>query len=270
VLAGKNLTQITAGLDYTCALDSAGAVYCWGLNGGDLGNGSTGNYSVVPVLAGPQPPARVTAVSGSTTAKVSWTAPASLDGGALTGYTATASPGGAACSTTGSRTCTITGLAGLGTGSVYSITVVAHTTVGDSGASAPAIFTSVPTGPIVSGNLATKCVDDSNDSSANDTKIVIWDCNGSSEQTWAIEPDGTIQVQGKCVDIYRDEKTSKAPVELWTCTGGSNQQWKTLDGTLINPASHKCLDDPRFNTTNGTQLEIYTCNGGVNQEWELP
>jgi hypothetical protein len=98
----------------------------------------------------------------------------------------------------------------------------------------------------------------------------MWDCNGSAEQTWAIEPDGTIQVQGKCVDIYRDEKTSKAPVELWTCTGGSNQQWEALNGTLVNPASQKCLDDPRFNTTNGTQLEIYTCNGGLNQQWELP
>ena len=42
VLAGKNLTQITAGDVHTCVLDSSGAAYCWGWNvNGDLGDGST-------------------------------------------------------------------------------------------------------------------------------------------------------------------------------------------------------------------------------------
>jgi alpha-tubulin suppressor-like RCC1 family protein len=41
VLAGKRLTEITTGVDYTCALDLAGAAYCWGAGGnGQLGNGS--------------------------------------------------------------------------------------------------------------------------------------------------------------------------------------------------------------------------------------
>jgi choice-of-anchor C domain-containing protein len=128
----------------------------------------------------------------------------------------------------------------------------------------------VPTGPIVSGYHTTKCIDDSNDSSANDTPVVMWDCNGSAEQNWTIEADGTIRTNGKCMDIYRDEKTNNAPVELWTCTGGANQQWQATGGTLVNPVSGKCLDDPRFNTTDGTQLEIYTCNGGLNQKWNLP
>ena len=99
---------------------------------------------------------------------------------------------------------------------------------------------------------------------------MISDCNGSAEQDWAIEPDGTIQINGKCMDIYRDRKTNKAPVELWTCTGGANQQWHAVNGTLVNPVSGKCLDDPRFNVTDGTRLEIYTCNGGRNQQWKLP
>jgi hypothetical protein len=137
VLAGKTLTQISAGSGAACVLDDAGAAYCWGWNAfGELGDGST-TMSDVPVLAGPQAPTGVTAIPGDMTAAVSWKAPGSLDGGTLIGYTASASPGGAACTTSGT-TCTVTGLTD---GTTYSITVVAHTTCGDSGASAPATFT---------------------------------------------------------------------------------------------------------------------------------
>ena len=49
VLAGRTLTQIVAGTSSTCALDSTGAAYCWGLGtSGQLGNNSTAQ-SLVPV-----------------------------------------------------------------------------------------------------------------------------------------------------------------------------------------------------------------------------
>jgi alpha-tubulin suppressor-like RCC1 family protein len=268
-LAGKFLAQVAAGAFHACAADDTGAIYCWGDNNqGDLGD-DRGAASDVPVLVGPQAPARVTAVPGDKAATVSWTAPASLDGGTLTGYTATASPGGAACMTT-ATTCTITGLSN---GTRYSVTVIARSTVGNSGASSAAVVTpqtGQPAGPIVSGYRPGTCLQDNHDSAANDTQIVMWSCAGTAAQRWTIGPGSTLRINGKCMDIYRDEKTNRAPVELWTCTGGANQQWRPAGGTLVNPVSGKCLDDPRYDTADGIQAEIYTCNGGANQQWRLP
>ena len=133
----------------------------------------------------------------------------------------------------------------------------------------PVTIAQEPGGPIVSGCHKTKCVDDSDNSSANGTKIVMWDCNGTAEQDWTIAADGTIRINGKCLDIYREKGPIRRRVELWSCTGRANQQWKARTGTLVNPVSGKCLDDPAFNTTDGIQLEIYTCTGGPNQQWNL-
>jgi hypothetical protein len=70
-----------------------------------------------------------TAVSGSQ-ATVSWSAPASTGGAPITGYTVTASPGGATCSTTTALTCDVTGLS---TAVSYSYSVVADNAIGTSG-----------------------------------------------------------------------------------------------------------------------------------------
>jgi alpha-tubulin suppressor-like RCC1 family protein len=159
VLTDKVLTHITAGGYHTCAADTSSAFYCWGYNySGELGDDSIGTQSDtdVPVLAGPAAPTDVTAIVGDTTAAVSWTPPASLDGGTLTGYAATATPGDETCSTTGAATCTITGLSG---GTTYSITLIAETTVGESGASVPVrvtlgsaiAFTSAPSDTVAFG-----------------------------------------------------------------------------------------------------------------------
>jgi hypothetical protein len=135
--------------------------------------------------------------------------------------------------------------------------------------SAMADTTPISTGPIVSVYHA-KCVDDLGDSADNGTPVVISDCNGSAEQDWAVEADGTIQLNGKCLDVFRQWKANKTVVELWTCNGGANQQWTAAGDTLVSVQSGKCMDDPQYNTTDGTQLIIYTCSGGRNQEFALP
>jgi hypothetical protein len=215
------------------------------------------------------PPAGITVTPAQTSAQVSWAATASVADGTLAGYTATAAPGGESCTTT-TTTCTITGLAGLAGGLTYTITVITHSTAGDSGPSMPPTTVPASDGPIISGYHETACIDDPGYCNMNGTNVVMWQCDGTNEQNWTVKKDGTIRINGKCLDVLLGGKASKTPVDLATCTGNSEEQWQALNGTLVNPRSAKCLDDPRFNTANGTPLETYTCNGGANQQWQIP
>jgi len=65
VLSGKTLTQITGGASHTCAIDSTGVVYCWGLgSSGQLGdNSSTSKQAPVHVL--PAVPVTLRALPGT-------------------------------------------------------------------------------------------------------------------------------------------------------------------------------------------------------------
>ena len=83
----------------------------------------------------PGTPTGVAAVAGDREATVSWVAPAAGSGARVTGYTATAWPGGTTCSTTTATTCTVTGLSN---GVTYSISVVASA-AGVTGLPSPAV-----------------------------------------------------------------------------------------------------------------------------------
>ena len=63
---------------------------------------------------------------------MTWLAPAANGGSAVTGYTVTASPGGASCSTSGTLTCAVTGLSN---GTAYTFTVKASNVAGSGPAS---------------------------------------------------------------------------------------------------------------------------------------
>lgn len=91
----------------------------------------------------PGAPRSVSASGLAGEASVSWLAPKANGTGAVTLYMAVASPGGYACSTSGTvlsapaRTCVITGLAA----GVYSVTVTATNAFGTGSPSAPASVT---------------------------------------------------------------------------------------------------------------------------------
>ena len=84
----------------------------------------------------PAEPTTVSARAGNTSADLSWAAPTSDGGAAVTSYTATISPGGSTCATS-ATSCTVSGLT---PGTSYQATVVARNTVGPSFSSTAAPF----------------------------------------------------------------------------------------------------------------------------------
>ncbi|HEY3734181.1 MAG TPA: ricin-type beta-trefoil lectin domain protein [Streptosporangiaceae bacterium] len=117
------------------------------------------------------------------------------------------------------------------------------------------------------------CIDDAVDSSKEGTKVQFWTCLNDASQNWAIQPNGTVQVNGQCLAVAGSAKVpaNGAKIQIWACNGASNQQWHQGAGnTLVNGADGKCLDDPSASTTKGTQLQLWTCNGGGQQVWPLP
>jgi subtilisin family serine protease len=79
-------------------------------------------FTVPPPPERPDAPRDVRAVAGDASAGVYWTAPLNDGGAPITGYTATATPGGRSCTTTGALTCAISGLVN---GTDYTFAVVA-------------------------------------------------------------------------------------------------------------------------------------------------
>jgi len=91
-------------------------------------------------------PTGVTGVAGDGQVTVTWSAPASDGGSAITGYEVTGKPSGS-CTTSGALSCTVSGLAN---GTAYSFTVTATNALGTSADSMPSgavTPTATPTAP---------------------------------------------------------------------------------------------------------------------------
>jgi len=73
----------------------------------------------------------------------------------------------------------------------------------------------------------TDCLDANGKGTTNGTKVIIWPCNGQSNQQWTLNSNGTITgVQsGLCLDVTGASTANGALVQLWACNGQSNQQW---------------------------------------------
>ena len=131
---------------YSLALSGDGTAFASGApNNTDAGSkaGHARVHGAVSAAPVPSAPTGVSASAGDGLADVSWVAPASSGGSAITGYTVTASPGGATCTTSGTLTCTVFGLTN---GTPYSFTVTATNADGTSPPSVGSTW-ATPAGP---------------------------------------------------------------------------------------------------------------------------
>ncbi len=142
----------------------------------------------LPTASAPSAPTGVTATSGDGSATVSWSASDGF-GNAVTGYTATAAPGGATCTTTGTLSCTVSGLTN---GTSYTFTVTATNSIGTGSASTassavvPAGKPATPAAPIAAPNNGGATVSWTAPS-ANGSAITGYDVESSADNgtTWS-------------------------------------------------------------------------------------
>ena len=113
------------------------------------------------------------------------------------------------------------------------------------------------------------CLADPGFSTTNGTRVVLWPCNGYSNQSWTL-PAGpvTSQIPGMCVDDLGDQAANGTKVVLSTCDGTPEQAWQAnTDGTWrING---KCLDVQHGASATGSVVDLYSCNGTKAQQWHL-
>ncbi|MEA3054593.1 MAG: hypothetical protein QOD30_25, partial [Actinomycetota bacterium] len=120
------VSGLTNGTSYTFVVKA--------INGDGTGPASAATAPVTPAQP-PSVPRSVSASAGNAQATVTWTAPSSTGGSAITGYRVTTSPGGATMTVGGSATSAT--VAALANGTAYTFTVVAFNAVGDGPASSP-------------------------------------------------------------------------------------------------------------------------------------
>nr|WP_128382231.1 RICIN domain-containing protein [Streptomyces cavernae] len=59
------------------------------------------------------------------------------------------------------------------------------------------------------------------------TKVILWDCNGDTNQQWNVNADGTVRIvnSGLCLDAYDAGTANGTKMILWVCNGDPNQKW---------------------------------------------
>ena len=135
---------------------------------------------------------------------------------------------------------------------------------GSAGASSPPT-----TGNRLRNTGSGRCLDVPAAGTANNTQVIIYDCNSGTNQQWVSTAARELRVYGnKCLDATGRGTANGTAVIIYDCTGGTNQQWNlNSNGTITGAASGRCLDVAQNGTANGSRIQLWDCTGGANQAW---
>src|SRR5579875_3829891 len=129
-----------------------------------------------------------------------------------------------------------------------------------------------PATPTASGEVTGYdglCLANENSNNTEGNPIGVAGCNGAANETWSVENNNSIEVQGGCLDAVAAGTTSGTKVDWYACNGTGAQSWtyNAID-EIVNNNSGLCLTVPGGNTS--SQLDIATCTGASDQIWKVP
>lgn len=119
-------------------------------------------------------------------------------------------------------------------------------------------------------SVGNQALDASGVSSANGTRVQLWETFGNVNQHFRFAGDGSIRgMDDKCLDVSGINTADGTFVQLWDCWGGPNERWSyEADGSIVGLAG-KCLDLEGGKTANGTGTILNTCNGAASQKFRV-
>ncbi len=117
------------------------------------------------------------------------------------------------------------------------------------------------------GTQSGKCIDVTNASHNNGTRVQLYTCNKQTNQAWTYTSNRQLRVYGDmCLDAAGSG--NGAAVQIYACHSQNNQQWNVnSNGTISGVQSGRCLDV--WSTANGAQIQLYDCHGQTNQQFRL-
>ncbi|GAA3034725.1 RICIN domain-containing protein [Actinokineospora globicatena] len=124
-----------------------------------------------------------------------------------------------------------------------------------------------------------QCLDADATAGGNGTKVQLWDCNGSTQQTWILYSsynDFTNLRFGRCLDAdLNGGGANGTKLQLWDCNNTTQQDWYQYSGdqAIYNGRFYNnrntVLDRDITQAGNGAKAQLWAKNFQSQQWWVI-